>query len=204
MKQIRILFADDHFGWRKSIIESLEDFNFIVCGEASNGKDLLKLMYLDPDLILLDLRMPVLDGNETFNIIREDYPEAKVVIISFFDEEMLVNDFKNRGAYAFISKEDCSNIPLLVEILRRCYDGKPFFYNGPRQRKRFSKSQTQIIPLIAAGETNKEIANVMKVQERAIEKRKQSLPFKVGGKTFRDFLQFAYTSGYQYLSRKKE
>jgi len=93
-KKIKVVIADDHKLFRKGIIALLEDFDFIdEIEEASNGAELLKLlgnMQILPDVILLDLRMPVMDGVEAQQKIRILYPEIKIIILTMEDDEQYI------------------------------------------------------------------------------------------------------------------
>lgn len=102
----RILLADDHEIVRKGIRSLLEGkFSWEVVGEADNGRDAVtKVVQLAPDLIVLDLSMPILNGLEAAREIRKIAPKTKIIIFSMFDSPHIVKEALNAGADAYLAK----------------------------------------------------------------------------------------------------
>jgi DNA-binding NarL/FixJ family response regulator len=115
---IRILLADDHHGVRKGLRGTLEEYDgWHVCGEASNGREAVELaLELKPDVVVLDLAMPQLNGIEATRQIKESLPQVEVLIFTMHDtEEMILSAFE-AGARGFVVK---TNDELeLVEAIR--------------------------------------------------------------------------------------
>src|SRR5258708_1255967 len=113
-KKIKIIIADDHAivrnGYR-SILEERSDYKII--GEAGNGKELLEILKKSrPDIVLLDIEMPVMDGFKAHEELRKKYPSIKVIIVSIHFEDSFVSHFFLNGASGYLSK-DCDPGELL-------------------------------------------------------------------------------------------
>jgi DNA-binding NarL/FixJ family response regulator len=101
----RILLADDHDGIRRRVRAALEDAGFEVCGEAVNGLDAIaKTKALLPDLIVLNLSMPVMGGLDAIPEIIKSAPSVKIVIFTVDDVEELRRQARRRGAHAYVVK----------------------------------------------------------------------------------------------------
>lgn len=200
MEKIRIIYAEDHLQFRKVIVNELESFNISVIAQVSNGKELIDKMSLHPDVILLDLEMPILNGNKTLDRIIKDWPEAKIIIVSMHYEELLVENYIGRGAKGYISKDGfAGEIELLVDAIQKVAGGDTFIHRLPIHREKFSARQKEIIPMIVEGYTSKQIAAETGIMERSVEKQKQKIYTKVGGVKAIDFYRYAFSKGLQFL-----
>jgi DNA-binding NarL/FixJ family response regulator len=202
---IKIIFAEDKPEFRKLMIDGLADFGVECIAEANNGAELLALGNLKKaDVILLDLEMPVMDGNETMTELMRIYPQANVLIISFHSETILVDDYLKRGAKGYVCKDTaCGNLQLLADGLRRIKDGSTFVYHKPLiARNTFTSRQVEMIPLICDERTNKEIASEMGITERSVERQRQKIYEKAGASGTASFLKFAFRRGLDFLGRK--
>ena len=207
MNKIRIIYAEDHQQFRKAVIQQLEEFNISVIAEVSNGKELLDKMSLKPDVVLLDLQMPILNGSQALDRIIANRPETKVIIVSMHYEEILVENYLLRGAKGYISKDVfAGDIEILVDAIRRVKDGGIYTCQLPLEREKFSTRQKEIIPFLVEGYTSREIAGEVGIIERSVEKQKQKIYNKVGGEKAIDFYRYAFARGLQFLenlNRKK-
>jgi two-component system, NarL family, response regulator NreC len=114
----RILLADDHDGIRRRVRSALEDAGFDVCGEAANGQEAVRqTKELMPDLIVLNLSMPIMNGLEALPQIAKLVPSAKVLIFTMDDGDELRSEAFRRGAHGFLSK--CSPLSELVEGIEK-------------------------------------------------------------------------------------
>lgn len=105
---VRVLLADDHRMLRESLRRSLEDHNFEVVGEASNGSEAVRLATeLQPDVILMDVSMPVLNGIEATRLVRQRTPHTHIVILTMHNDEKVRLQAIRAGAAGFLVK-DCS------------------------------------------------------------------------------------------------
>lgn len=202
---INILFTEDKELYRKMILAELEEANIRCIGEADNGKELLRqLKTKKPDVILLDLEMPVMDGNEAMNRIIKDFPEAKVLIMSLHCEEELIEDYIKRGAKGYVSKDAiCGNITLLIDAIQKIHAGGIYKQTLPKpDRKKFTARQKEMIPLICDEMTNKEIAEELKIKERTVEKHRQKIYSRTNSSGATSFLKYAFKRGLDFLGRK--
>ncbi|TYZ11852.1 response regulator transcription factor [Hymenobacter lutimineralis] len=105
---IRLALVDDHLLFRKGLRALLEGFsNVEVLFEASDGQELLECidaLPIPPDVVLMDLQMPVLDGLQTTRLLRAQYPQVRIVIISMHDEPELIEQLRSEGAHGYLLK----------------------------------------------------------------------------------------------------
>lgn len=183
------------------IAEMLEPSCVSIIGEAADGKQLLRLLEtIHPDVVLLDLEMPVMDGNKALDIISKKYPEIKVIILSFYFEWVLVEHYLQRGAKGYIPK-DALEPELLMEALMEIQNGKIYLHEKSPGKKQFTERQKEIMPLIFDGLTNDEIADEMYISKRAVEKQRQKIYQQSGASRAIDFYKYAFTRGLQFLGR---
>jgi DNA-binding NarL/FixJ family response regulator len=202
MKKIRILYAEDHLQFRQAVVRELESMNFSIIAQVSNGKELIDKMTLRPDVILLDLQMPVMNGNQALDRIIKSWPDVRVIIVSMHYEELLVENYLERGAKGYISKDAfAGEVELLAEAIKTVMGGGIYVHQRPAEREGFSSRQKQMIPLIIEGYTNKEISEQTGIVERSVEKQKQKIYTKIGGEKAIDFYKYAFSRGLQFLGR---
>lgn len=123
----RILVADDHEIVRKGVCMVLGSrTNIEVAGEASNGQEaVLKALRLDPDLIIMDVTMPVLDGLSATKQIKQALPNVPVIILSMHDDPEMIRAAQEAGAQGFVTKSSVS--PALLNAVDAVLRGKTFF-----------------------------------------------------------------------------
>jgi DNA-binding NarL/FixJ family response regulator len=205
MGSLKIIFTDDVKKYRSVILSELAPLGVDCIGEASNGTELLRLlMRLKPDVVLLDLEMPVMNGNEALSAIMSQYPGTKVIILSMHYEGLLVEDYIRRGARGYISKDEIAgDIGLLAEAIRRVKGGEIFIHHLPEEKQlgaiHYSNQQKKIAPMICQGFTNEQIAEELCIGVRGVEKQRSKIYSKVGGKAI-DFYRYAFSRGLHFLS----
>lgn len=182
--KIKILFAEDSLGWRNVITTCLHSnpkYNIEVIAEAGNGLELIeKLKKCKPDVILLDLEMPEMDGNTTLDYLNQEHPELKVIIISFYSGEYLREDYHSRGVKAYLSKDQAAEIPDLVSIIKKVHSGKTVIGNYEKPKFTLSEKQKDIVQLQASGKTPEEIGKVMGITTDAVRKHIKKVVKKMG------------------------
>ncbi len=205
-RPIKIILTDDKARYRLLVKEILEPFNVSVIGEAGNGEECLKLLQskIIPDIVLLDLEMPVLDGSKTLDQIKTRFPGVKVIVLSFYYDHLLIENFLARGASGYLVKDGILDSPvLLINALQKVYSGGTFIYEKPGARQPFTEQQKQIMPLIFEGKTNAEIGKNIGINRRSVEKQRHKIYEISGVEKAIDFYKYAFSRGLQYLGVRK-
>lgn len=190
---IRILIADDHDVVRdglKLILETEEDFQ--VIGEAGDGAKAVQLTEeLQPDVILMDLRMPGMDGLQAIEKIHAKWPKVAVVILTTYNEDDLMMRGLRAGARGYLLKD--TNRQTLFNSLRAAARGEALFMpeviarvlNQPSAGKRSESSvlterELEVLRAAARGERSKEIALHLGIAERTVKAHLDSIYNKLG------------------------
>ena len=171
-EKIRVLVADDHYiVWMGLIALVNTEPDMEVVGEAADGAQALELLgKCNPDLALLDLRMPVKDGIQTASEIRNKFPNAQVLMLTAFDGDKEIYRALQAGAREYVLKS--SSGEKLIPALRAVAAGQQWL---PKEvairlaaRKKFEEitpREVQVLQQLAKGFANKEIADVLKISE---------------------------------------
>jgi NarL family two-component system response regulator YdfI len=198
MTRIRILVADDHLIIRQGlrlILETEKDFELI--GEASDGAEALQLCAeLHPDVILMDLRMPGMDGLTAIEKLRASQPEIAVVILTTFNEDELMLRGLQAGARGYLLKDTDrtalfdtiraaarGETLLRPEIMARVLSkaGKPANHSeGPESILDLTDREQEVLNAVALGERSKEIAIRLGISERTVKAYLASIYNKMG------------------------
>lgn len=203
-KQIRIIIADDKPLLREGFVSVLKDFNIVTIGQAANGAELLDLLKtLLPDVILLDLSMPVMDGSTTFNHLKTLYPKLKVIILSGFNESLLIEDYIKRGVDGYVTKDEISGDgERFAKLIRQVhYGAKKFSKNTDNRDLKLTEIQKDILQLEGTGHEKNDIAEITGLTKDAINKQKRKLMEKLGVKTVSAFYIRLANSGFAFLRR---
>ena len=186
MKKITVLIADDHEIVRTGLaaVFGFQD-DFTVVGEATDGEQaVVQALELKPDVVIMDLMMPVKDGVEAAREILAAHPETRVVILTTFATSALIIDAIEAGASGAISK-DTPNADLLADI-RRVAAGEQVLSSDIRdlvqaeESAKLTKRQQEILRHIAKGLSNLDIANVLGISEDGVKFHLRSLFTKIG------------------------
>lgn len=200
MDKINIVIADDHKLFRKGIVALLSDFDFVnEITEAANGSELLDLLSkleLLPDVILLDLRMPVMDGVEAHQHIRKLYPDLKVIILTMEDDEQYILHLISEGVNGYLLKNaDPEEMEMaILKVVKNGYcfsdDISAMLIKNLKKKEKaevifnpdFTEREIQALELICKEYSNAEIAEAMKISIRTAEGYKLKLVEKSGAK----------------------
>jgi DNA-binding NarL/FixJ family response regulator len=210
MAALRIFIADDHEVVRKGLCALLQaEAGWEICGEASDGREATeKIREVKPDVIILDIGMPGLNGLEaTRQIIKED-PRAKVLILTFHDSDQVVRDVLNAGARGFLLKSDAArDLVVAVEALRR---DKTYFTSkvaamvlegylkGGTQavavsmgRDRLTPREREVVQLLAEGRSTKEVAVALGLSVKTAETHRSNIMRKLQLHSVSDLVLYA-------------
>lgn len=212
MQKIRVLIVDDHTIVRDGITALLAIAGDIeVVGEAENGLEALKMVReLLPDVVLMDISMPVMDGLESTRRINKEFPRIKVLVLTQHDDKEYVFPVIEAGASGFISKVAASSE--LVAGIRAVSQGDSYLspsvarllvedyqqggihlksdpYEGLTDRER------EVLKLAAEGHTTQEIADILVVSKKTIEGHKTNLMAKLGIHNRTELIKYALRKG---------
>src|SRR5665647_1040763 len=200
-KKYRVIIADDHSLFRqglKLILMELEDIEVIA--DVPNGKELIEIAgILEPDLIIMDINMPFLNGIEASKILARDHPEIKILVVSMYGDEQYYNSVIENGVKGFILK-DADNSELKTAV-REILNGKTYFSQELLLRLIRSKQtpaninlthrEQEILELICQGLGTAEISARLFLSDRTIENHKANLFAKTGCKNSLSLVIFA-------------
>lgn len=208
---IRILIADDHGLMRAGLRAVLEDEPAIeVVGEASNGEEVLHLTgELLPDIVLLDIGMPGIDGIEATRRLRRIYPQIQVLILTVYDEESLLREAIRAGASGYlikraaedellaaiqaVSRGDMYIHPAITRLLLK--DLSPNISSKKDALDQLTPREFEVMGYIIRGFTNRQIAETLYISMRTVEGHRASLFGKLGLKNRVELVEFAEKHG---------
>ncbi len=215
MEAIDICIVDDHTLFRKAIIRLVSSFTRIgQISEAENGKvclDLLRKAQRLPDVVLLDLDMPVMNGVDTAEAIRLKYPEMKIIILTMHDNQKYMMHMIEIGVHSFLLK-DCDPDELekaISAVVDREYYHNDMMVSAMRrsvkvksERPSFNKlteltdREREIFMLICSELSLKDISIKLSVSERTVHAHKANIQSKLGLKNTVSMIKFAFDSGF--------
>jgi DNA-binding NarL/FixJ family response regulator len=208
----RILVADDHEVVRRGLCALLQaQPDWEICGEAGDGRDALeKTQKLKPDVVILDIGMPSLNGLEATRQILKVMPQTKVLILTLHDSDQVVREVLNAGARGFLLKSDAArDLVAAVEALRR---DKTYFTskvaamvlegylkNGtagaqaaaPQTRNRLTPREREIVQLLAEGKSTKEVAVALGLSVKTAETHRSNIMRKLELHSVSDLVLYA-------------
>lgn len=208
-RTIRVALADDHKIFRDGIKMALKDRDYIkILWEAEDGKDMMhKLRIKQPDVLLMDIRMPEIDGVNAIKLIRKEYEELKIIILSMYDDQEIITRMMEMGSNAYLTKtsdpdeiyqailsvmnedfyfNDLVNTAVLLKLQHKKTVRK--FYPNPIK---FSDKEIRILKLISEDKTTDEISKEVFLSPRTIETIRQNMKSKVGVKTIAGLVMYA-------------
>lgn len=210
IKPINIILVDNENICRYGVIALIKKTEISVIAQAENGDELLELLKTKkPDLILLDLEMPIMNGSQTLTRLRKDYPHLKVVILSKYHDEELIKDMFNRGACAFVSK--CADLEIIPTAIRRVAeygifkDNVPCLLKTPSFKDRhyykliLTPREITIMGSIYESKPYKEIAKSLFISEKTVENHAKSIYKKMNVKTRSEFSIVMSKLGLNYM-----
>lgn len=201
--RIKIILAEDHADYRKRIRSILEESKIEVVAEAENGTHLFQhLKIYSPDIILLDLRMPGMDGNLAMTKLIEDYPDKKIIILSSYKEQALIDDYRQRGARGYIVKDEVDS-EQLIKIIKKVHNGSFYFFqNNEKPPLKLSERQKDIVYLSANYTINKEeIGEQIGMTGNGVGKQEKKIMKKMRVSNIPAYLEYIFEAGLKFLRR---
>ena len=212
-RAIKVVIADDHALFRAGVKTALsikKDVELIA--EADNGMQLLNLLrHLEPDVVLLDIQMPIMDGIATLPEIRKLYPNVKVIILSMHNDHSMISKLMEIGANSYLTKN--SDSETIYSAIKTCYE-QEFFFNeltnkallsGLRSRRsdtigipqevNLTDKELTILKLMCEEKTTKEIADLVDISPRTVEAIRDKLKTKTGAKSMAGLVMYALKNG---------
>jgi len=216
-KKYKILVADDHQILIDGIITMIEqESDFEIVAQARNGKEALDLTsYTQPDIVMMDLDMPIMNGIVAAKAIKNNYPNVKVIILSLHAEKSIINRMLQFGVDAYLIKN--SDKTELMRALRTVAEGKRYFSSEvtlslskrsentntlvntsddlQEKLSLLSERETEVLKLIAKGLTNKEIGEQIHLSFRTVDVHRANLMKKLEINKVTGLVRFALKTG---------
>jgi DNA-binding NarL/FixJ family response regulator len=213
VKRLRILVADDHALVRRGVRGVLHSRRgWRVVGEAANGREAVeKTIKLKPDVAILDISMPELDGVEVVRQIREAVPNTRVLVLTMHESDQIVRRTLDVGACGYLLKSDLAEY--LVKAVKAVSEGKRFFTpkvseivlegflkaggrnSHPLVRTQPTPRELEIIRHLAEGKVNKEIAWELGIAVRTVEAHRANIMHKLGLHSLAELIHYALRHG---------
>jgi len=209
---IKVAIADDHALFRTGVKTSLTGHKDIqMIAEAENGMQLLNLLkHIKPDVILLDIHMPIMDGYTALPEIKKLYPDMKVIMLSMNNDPSIITRMMEIGANSYLTKE--SDSETIYHAIRTCYEQEFFFndltnkalLNGLRMKKpaeaaapevNLNDKEVTILKLMCEEKSTKEIADIVDLSPRTVEAIRDKLKTKTGVKSMAGLVMYAVKAG---------
>lgn len=209
---ITVAIGEDH----QALIDGIQlllqyEEHIEVVGTANDGEALLQIVRRkQPKVVIMDIRMPKLDGIESTKIIRKEFPHIKVIAFSMFDQEAAVIQMRAAGATGYILK----NSPLeeILKAIESVIQGKEYYDSGleayldssafakanTSKKSVLSKSEKEILKLIAQNKTSSEIADIRFTAVSTVEKHRKNMMRKLGLSGKGELLRFAIERKYEF------
>jgi DNA-binding NarL/FixJ family response regulator len=210
LKKLRILIADDHGLIRRGariILQARRGWK--VVGEAANGREAVeKAIKLKPDVVVVDISMPELDGVEVIRQIRASVPDTKILVLTMHESDQMVRRALDAGANGYLLKSDLTEY--LPKAVRAVAENKSFLTpkiseivlegfinarNKPVEEKRtglrITPRELEIIRLLAQGKSNKELSTQLGITVRTVETHRSKIMLKLGLHSLAELIHYA-------------
>jgi two-component system nitrate/nitrite response regulator NarL len=209
-EKIRILVADDHPVVRKGLQSCLaKQERLKIVGEAVDGDEaLVKARELKPDIVLMDINMPRMNGLAVTELLRKDCPDVRILVLSIHNNREYIFRIIQAGAHGYISKEAAPEE--LMKAIESVYDGEPFFspeiaraalnqiVSSGGKKEPFAQltgREREVLVLIAEGQSNKEIASKLGIGVRTIETHRERIMRRLDIHSVAGLTKFAIAHG---------
>jgi DNA-binding NarL/FixJ family response regulator len=212
VKVIKVAIADDHALFRAGIRTALSGRKDVeLIAEAENGIQLLSMIQgNEPDVILLDIQMPVMDGITVLPEIRKLIPNVRIIILSMYNDHSMISKLMEIGANSYLTKN--SDSETIYEAIKTCYE-QEFYFNdltnkavlrGLRTKRhedslsdetQLTDKEIRILTLMCEEKTTREIADIVEISPRTVEAIRDKLKAKTGAKSMAGLVIYAVKHG---------
>ena len=209
---IRVAIADDHALFRAGVKTSLSSRKDVqMVAEAENGMQLLNLLkHIAPDVVLLDIQMPIMDGLTTLPEIKRLYPDVKVIMLSMHNDHSVITRMMEIGANSYLTKD--SDSEMIYQAIKTCYEQEFYFndltnkalLNGLRMKRpveqevpdvSLNDKEVTILKLMCEEKSTREIAAAVDLSPRTVEAIRDKLKTKTGAKSLAGLIMYAVKAG---------
>jgi DNA-binding NarL/FixJ family response regulator len=211
---VRVLLVDDHTVMRQGVRMLLTlDPEIEVIGEAADGAEAVKLTrQLKPDVVLMDLLMPVMDGLSAITEIRRDVPETEIVALTSLLEDSIVTDVVRAGAIGYLLKDASGEE--LIRAIKSAAQGQVHLspkaaarlvkeVRAPENPQALTARETDVLKLLAQGKSNKEIAQQLKIGDKTVHSHVSNILSKLNVPSRTQAALYAIRSGLVSLNKLK-
>ncbi|MBI5038744.1 MAG: response regulator transcription factor [Nitrospirae bacterium] len=204
-KSISILVVDDHTLFRQGLRRLFEsEEGFTIIGEAADGEEAIRLARtLRPDIILMDLSMPNLNGTEATSKIKRILPETDILLLTMHDTPFMQEEGLRMGASGYVLKRSADRE--LFEAIRRVRSGHPYFQSLSSKAigvstetpsyETLSRREKEILGMLANGMTNKEIARQLCISISTVETHRKNIMKKLNIHNLSEIIKYAMAYG---------
>src|SRR5258708_3858222 len=219
MGPFRVLIADDHEVVRRGLVSLLQDRpGWQICGEAGNGREAVdKAIALKPDITILDIGMPELNGLEATRQILKALPKAKVLILTLYDSDEVVRQVLDAGARGFLLKSDATRdlvaaaealgndktyftSKVAAMVLEGYLKGTPSGARGAG-RDRLTPREREVVQLLAEGRSSKEVAVALGLSVKTAETHRANIMRKLQLHSISDLVLYAVRNHIVHVSQ---
>jgi len=207
-KPIRVVIVDDHQVVLDGFIARLETEEDIeVVGSASNGVEAIEVVKsLVPDVVLMDVSMPLMNGIDATAVIKEEMPDVKVLMLTMHDNREYIMKVMQVGAVGYMLKEICAR--RMVQAIKTVYQGSTYFCESVTQTlfsqevipssnkpNPLSRREEAILKLVAEGKSSKAIASLLNISYRTVETHRQNIKHKLDLHSTAELAKYALEKG---------
>lgn len=206
--EIKVAIADDHKIFRDGIKMAMSGKDYLkIIWEAEDGKDLMhKIKIKLPDVLLMDIRMPEMDGVNAISLIRKEFEAIKIIVLTMYDDQEMISKMMEMGANAYLTKT--TDPEEIYNAILTCMNDD-FYFNDlvnkavllKLQHKRqvrqyypnpvkFNEKELKILKLISEDKTTEEISKEVYLSPRTIETVRQNMKTKVGARTIAGLVMY--------------
>jgi DNA-binding NarL/FixJ family response regulator len=207
---IKVAIADDHVLYRAGVKNALAGKPDVrIVAEADNGVQLLNLLkYQKPDVILLDIQMPLMDGISAIKEVKRDFPDVKVVVLSMHDDNSMITKMMELGANGYLTKT--ADLEAIYEAIKNCFynefhfnattnmalidnlrSKKQAIQDGTGQETKLSEKEITVLRLMCEERSTREIADIVEASPRTIEAIRDRIKAKLNVKTTAGLIMYA-------------